>query len=468
MHSIIALFIKITVLTVISIFVCGCNLSPDYTRPVSPIPNTYNIETEGNGEISSISLPWKTFFKDHALQRLITLALINNRDLRISLLNIEKTRAQYQIQQADLLPTINASAEVNTQRFPPDYSGTGSSTTSHQYAANLGFSTFELDLFGRIRNLTEQALEIYYSVEEDAKIAQITLIAEIVGLYLQLVADREILDITTATYQNRKNQYELIRNKFETGIASALELSQSRSIMEESRSNIASYQTRVGQDENYLSLLLGTVLPSDLPDVRKLSDIEVLADIPPELPSMLLESRPDIVAAEHRLKGMNANIGAARANFFPTVLLTGAFGTISTQTSDLFSGSYWQFLPQVRLPIFDYNRNTARLEVSEADHDIAIAQYEKTIQVAFREVVDTLIQRKNIDEQLSAETSLLEATIESFELANARYDVGIDSYLNVLDAQRSLYSAQQSYIATKLLRETNAIMLYKALGGGWQ
>jgi len=467
MRSIPTHVIKIAALTAIFILVSGCSLSPDYERPISPIPDTYSIVSDDVGKLSG-SLPWREFFKDPTVQHLIELAIINNRNLRISLLNIEKTRAQYQIQRADLLPTINASAEANTQRFPSYYSGTGSSATSHEYAATLGFSAFELDLFGRIRNLSEQALETYYSVEEQAKIAQISLISEIAGLYLQLVADREILDITVGTYKNRKSQYELIRNKFESGIASALEVSQARSLMEESRSNIASYQTRVKQDENYLSLLLGTNLPSDLPDIRNLSDIELLADIPAGLPSTLLESRPDIVAAEHKLKGMNANIGAARANFFPIVLLTGAFGTISSQTSDLFSGSYWQFLPQVRLPIFDSGRNTARLEVAEADHYIALAEYEKTIQTAFREVMDTLAQREHIDEQLSAETSLLMSTTESFELANARYDVGIDSYLNLLDAQRSLYNAQQSYIATKLLRETNALMLYKALGGGWQ
>ena len=468
MRSILTYFIKITALNVFFILAGGCSLSPHYERPPSPIPNTYSIGSEDYGEFSG-SLTWKEFFKDSAVQHLIELALVNNRDLRISLLNIEKTRAQYQIQRADLLPTINAGAEANTQRFPSDYYGTGSaSTTSHQYAATLGFSAFELDLFGRVRSLTEQALETYYSIEEKAKIAQISLISEVAALYLQLVADREILDVTIATYQNRKNQYELIRSKFESGIASALELSQAKRLMEEARSNIASYQVRVGQNENSLALLLGTALPSDMPDVRRLSDIEMLADIPAGLPSTLLESRPDIVAAEHRLKGMNANIGAARANFFPAIFLTGAFGTISTQMSDLFSGSYWQFLPQMSLPVFDSGRNTARLEVAEADRDIALVEYEKIIQTAFREVMDALVQRDNIVEQLSAETSLLESAIESFDLANARYDVGIDSYLNVLDAQRALHSAQQSHIATKLLRETNALMLYKALGGGWQ
>ena len=307
-------------------------------------------------------------------------------------------------------------------------------------------------------------------MEEDAKTAQISLIAEVAGVYLQLIADRELLDITRATYKNRKGQYDLVNNKFQSGVASQLEVSQARSIMEEARSNVARYATSVGQDENYLALLLGAPLPKDLPEVRKLSQVQMLADLPEGLPSDLLERRPDIQAAEHRLKGANANIGAARANFFPRISLTGALGTISADARDLFGpgNHFWQFLPSVSLPIFDTGRNIATLQMSEADRSIAVAQYEKSIQTAFREVADTLVQRQFIGEQLSAETALLKSTTTSYNLASARYDVGVDSYLNVLDAQRSLYAAQQSYINTKLLRETNALTLFKALGGGWK
>jgi multidrug efflux system outer membrane protein len=304
----------------------------------------------------------------------------------------------------------------------------------------------------------------------DARSAQISLTAEVAGIYLQLIADRELLDITRATYANRKGQFELVRNKFNSGVASQLEVSQAQGIMEEARSNVARYETRVGQDENFLALLIGASLPGDLPDVRKLARMRMLADIPEGLPSSLLERRPDIQAAEHRLRAYNANIGAARANFFPTVSLTGAYGTINPDTADLFTAGaeFWRFLPQVSLPIFDTGRNIARLQMAEADRGIAVADYEKTVQNAFREVADTLVQRANIGEQMRAETALLKAASTAFSLASARYDVGVDSYLNVLDAQRSLYSAQQSYISTVLLRETNALTLYKALGGGWQ
>lgn len=453
------------------LLVSACTLAPKYQRPDAPIPVAYH---KGAGLFGPAQpdLGWRTFFADPCMQRLIEQALANNRDLRVAMLNIEKVRGAYRIQRADLLPTVEGAAASSAERIPSSMASAnmGQPYISRQYTASLGFSNFELDLFGRIRSLTEQALETYYSVEEDAKTAQISLVAEVAGMYLQLIADKELLDITSATYKNRKGQYELVRNKFTSGVASQLEVSQAQSIMEEARSNVARYATRVGQDENYLALLLGGPLPQDLPDVRKLSKVDVLADVPEGLPSSLLERRPDIQAAEHRLKGANANIGAARANFFPAVRLTSAFGTIGPETSDLFTGAgdTWKFLPSVTLPIFDTGRNIARLDVSEAEKKIAVAEYERTIQGAFREVADCLVQRQYIGDQMDAETMLLKSTTEAFSLASARYDVGVDSYLNVLDAQRSLYSAQQSYISTKLLREANALTLYKALGGGWR
>lgn len=446
----------------------ACTMAPKYTRPGAPISSEYH---KGAGLFGTATqdLSWKEFFADPAMQRLIGLSLQNSRDLRVAMLNIEKVRAQYRIQRADLLPTVAAAADAQSQRLPSDMR-VGGAGISRQYSATLGFSAFELDLFGRVRSLSEQALETYYSVEDDARSAQISLVSEVAGMYLQLIANKELLDITRATYKNRRGQYELVRNKFNTGVASQLEVSQAKSIMEEARSNVARYETGVGQAENALALLIGGPLPTDMPDVRKLSRIKMFADIPEGLPSSLLERRPDIQAAEHRLKAANANIGAARANFFPTISLTGSLGTISTDTSDLFGGGagFWSFMPQVSLPIFDTGRNIARLEMSEADKQIAVAEYEKSIQNAFREVADTLVQRRFIGDQMDAESSLLKSTTTTYNLASARYDVGVDSYLNVLDAQRSLYNAQQSYISTILLRETNAITLYKALGGGWR
>ncbi len=445
----------------------SCTMAPKYVRPDAPIPNTYGAGASGVGG----ALPaWKEFVRDVPMQRVVELALLNNRDLRISMLNIEKTRNMYRIQRADLLPTIAGGASGSNQRVPGDISGTGESAVVRQYSASLGFSSFELDLFGRIRSLSEQALETYYSAEEDALTAQLSLIAETSGMYLQLVADRELLDITRETYANRQSQYKLILSKMQAGVASDLEVSQTKSLMEEARSSMARYEARVGQDLNFLVLLVGAPLPTDLPEVRKLKDVASLPDLPEGLPSALLERRPDIRAAEHQLRGYNANIGAARANFFPTITLTGAVGTLSTDYDNLFQGPArtWSFMPQIYLPIFDTGRNIAKLKVAETDRDIAVATYEKTIQSAFREVGDALVQRAYIGDQLSAERALVESTGKSYRLAMARYDVGVDSYLNVLDSQRSLYAAQQSLIGTLLLRESNALSLYKALGGGVQ
>lgn len=445
----------------------GCSLAPDYARPAAPVPGEYAADSTGEGGPPPA---WNDFFHDETMRRVIGLALENNRDLRVSLLNIEKTRAQYQIQRADLLPTINAGTGANIQHLPADFSGTGSKMVSRQYSASLGFSAFELDLFGRVRNLTQQALENFHAVEEDAKTAQLSLVAECAAVYLQLVADRELYDLTAATLENRQKSYDLIMRKFEAGIASDLEVSQARSILDEARANLAASAATVGQDENYLALLMGCPIPDDLPEVRRLADVRPLADLPQGLPSELLERRPDIVSAEHSLKAANASIGAARANFFPSISLTGSLGKMSLEYDNLFDGAArtWSFIPQITLPIFDTGRNMARLEVSEADRDIAVARYEKAIQTAFREVADALVQREHIDDQLAAQESLVAATGRSCRHASDRYDAGVSAYINVLDAERSLYTAQSGLIAARLLRESNALTLYKALGGGWE
>lgn len=462
-------FSIISALLMLGTLAGGCTLAPEYNRPEAPIPAEYAGDAGQTGE--EAALPgWRDFFTDPVMQRLIGVALENNRDYKAVLLNIERTRAQYQIQRADLLPTVGAAASANSQHMAAPFTGTGEEGVTRQYSATLGFSAFELDLFGRVRSLTESALEQYHSVENDARTSRISLMAEVAGVYMQLVADRELLDTTRKTYLNRKDQFELVNNKFANGVASQLEASQAESIMQEALSNVARYETAVSKDENYLALLLGAELPDDLPEVRRLADVRPLADVPEGLPSSLLERRPDIASAEHRLKAANANIGAARANFFPTISLTGSLGSLSPDASDLFKGGtdYWQFMPQFYLPLFDTGRNTARLEVSKAEKEMAVALYEKSIQSAFREVRDTLAQRRNIGNQLEAEEALLRATSTAFALASARYEAGVDSYLNVLDAQRALYNAQQSHLATRLLRETNALTLFKALGGGWE
>ena len=444
----------------------GCTLAPQYVRPDAPIPNTYGSSDTGKEEELAA---WKIFFQDKTMQRLISSALENNRDLRVALLNVERARAQYRIQRADLLPTINATANSSSELLPADFSRTGEAEVEHQYTAGLGFSSYELDLFGRIRSLIEQALESFYSLEEESKAAQITLIAETAAMYLQLVADRESHDLAVATAENRQQELDLIITRFRRGLASDLEVSQAETLLHEAKVKVASSATKIEQDSNALALLMGTPLPSDIPEIRKLADISPLPDVPAGLPSSLLERRPDILAAEHTLKGANANIGAARANFFPRISLTGSFGKMSSEFDSLWdtASKTWSFLPQISLPIFDMGKNLAQLNVSKAERELAVTRYEKSIQTAFKEVSDALAQRRHIGAQLSSQESMVASSARSYSYAATRYKTGISHFVDVLDAQRSLFAAQNDLISVHLLRETNALNLYKALGGGW-
>lgn len=444
----------------------GCTLAPQYVRPDAPIPATYGSSDTGKEEDLAA---WKIFFQDKTMQRLIRMALENNRDLRVALLNVERARAQYRIQRADLLPAINATAGSSSELLPADFSRTGEAEVEHQYTAGLGFSSYELDLFGRIRSLSEQALEAFYSLEAESKAAKITLIAETVAMYLQLVADRESHDLAVATAKNRQQELDLMMTRFRHGLASNLEVSQAETLLHEARVNVASSATKIEQDSNALVLLMGTPLPTDIPEVRKLADINPLPDVPAGLPSSLLERRPDIIAAEHALKGANANIGAARANFFPRISLTGSLGNMSKDFDSLWDAASgtWSFLPQLSLPIFDMGRNFAQLKVSKTERELAVTRYEKSIQTAFREVSDALAQRRHIGAQLASQKSRVVSSARSYRYAATRYKTGISHFVDVLDAQRSLFAAQYELISVHLLRETNALNLYKALGGGW-
>lgn len=453
------------ILLAAALLASGCTLAPNYERPEAPVPEAYGQ----NGAEGETSLAGAEFFTDPVMRRVVEIALENNRDLRISVLNIESVRAQYQIQRSSLLPEIGASGAHTSQHLPADFSGTGSKAVSRQYSASLGFSSYELDLFGRVRSLTEKAYQTYFAAEENANSARISLVAETAGMYLQLVADREQYDLTRATLQNRQESYDLIKRKFEAGVASDLELAQAQSVLDEARASLAASATQVGQDENALSLLMGAPLPEDLPEVRRLADVAPMQDVPAGLPSSLLERRPDILSAEHLLMAANADIGAARANFFPSISLTGSLGKLSADYSGLFDGATrtWSFMPSIYLPIFDGGRNMAQLDMANAQRDIAVATYEKSIQSAFREVADALVQREHIGDRLEAQRSLADSTARSYRHASDRYDAGVSGYINVLDAQRSLFTAQSGLISTRLLRETNALNLYKALGGGW-
>ncbi len=454
----------------------GCSLIPAYQQPAAPVPATFAGDPGGSGGTAAApvaELGWRDVFTDRALQRVIEMALANNRDLRVAVLNIEKARAQYRVQDAALFPTVNASAGGNGSRTPGDLSASGASTVAHSYSATLGFSAYELDLFGRVRSLNAQALEQFFSTTEARRSTQITLVAEVANAWLTMAADQDQLKLAQDTLASQGNTYKLNQRSFELGVASALTLRQAQTSVETARVDVEKFTAQVAQDRNALVLLVGAdlpgeLLPSALPDAATAA-ASPLASIPPGLPSDLLQRRPDILQAERDLKAANANIGAARAAFYPRISLTASAGSSSASLSNMFQGGSrsWSFAPQVSLPIFDGGANRANLAIARTDRDIYVAQYEKAIQTAFREVSDALAQRGTLGRQLAAQQALVEATADSYRLSDARFKRGVDSYLSVLDSQRSLYTAQQNLISTRLSRFTNLVTFYKTLGGGW-
>jgi len=459
------------ILTIICL--AGCTtLAPKYTRPEAPVPAewpkgpAYKDSAVTPGAPAVADIGWREFYVDEQLQKVIGLGLNNNRDLRVAALNIEKARALYRIQRAELFPTVNAAGIGSRQRLPASVSGTGQSMTVEQYSVNLGVSSWELDFFGRIRSLKDRALEQYLATEQARRSAQISLVAEIANVYLTLAADRESLKLAQNTLESQEATYNMIRRRYEVGASSELDLRQAQTRMEAARVDVATYTRQVALDENALNLLIGSPVPAELLP-GELDAVTALKDITTGLPSEVLLRRPDILQAENQLKAANANIGAARAALFPRINLTTIIGTISDELSGLFkSGSgAWTFASQIIQPIFD-TRLRWGLKAVKADREIALAQYEKAIQVAFREVADALAQRGTVGDQIAAQESLVQASAETYRLSNARYTKGIDSYLSVLDAQRSLYAAQQGLIAIRLARLTNLVTLSKVLGGG--
>jgi multidrug efflux system outer membrane protein len=463
-------------LLIAAMIVClaGCTtLAPTYTRPAAPVPAAWPSGLAYKDARAASTAPpvadikWRDFFVNEKMRKVIDLALVNNRDLRVAVLNIEKAQAQYRIQRAELFPAVNAAGSGSKQRLPASISGTGQSMTVQQYSVNLGFSSWELDLFGRVRSLKDRALEQYLATEQARSSTQISLVAAVANAYLTLAADRENLKLSLSTLEAQQTSYNLIKRRYEVGASSELDLRQAQTRVDAARVDIARYTGQVALDENALNLLVGSPVSVEL-FPGELGAVTLLKDITPGLPSEVLQDRPDILQAENQLKAANANIGAARAAFFPRITLTTGFGTAADDLSGLFkSGSEaWTFAPQIVLPIFDAGSRWAGLKAAKADREIALAQYEKAIQSAFREVADALAQRGIMGEQMDAQQSLVHAVSESYRLSNARYKSGIDSYLTVLDAQRALYGAQQGLIALHLARLTNLVTLYKVLGGG--
>jgi len=456
-------------------FLAGCaTMAPKYEQPVAPVPAAWPSGPsykDGAGAPAAkavADIPWQEFFVDPQLRKLIALALENNRDLRVAVLNIERSRAQYQIQRSELLPKVDANATGTFQRLAEDFSGTGLPMTLHQYNVGLGVSSYELDLFGRVRSLKDQALEQYLATEQARRSVQISLVSQVAATWLTLASDRERLQLAKETLASQQESYRLIQRRYEGGVSSALDLHQAQTSVDAARVDIARYTTLVAQGENALNLVVGAPLPTDLLPQSLTASLTSLQDLTPGLPSDVLLRRPDILQAENQLKGANANIGAAQAAFFPRITLVSSVGLGSDDLGGLFeSGAFvWKFAPQISLPIFDGGSNQANLTVAEVDRSIAVARYEKAIQTAFQEVADALAQRGTIDEQLAAQQSLTDATSGSYDLSRARYEKGVDSYLPVLDSQRSLYSARQNLISTRLSRLNNLLTLYKVLGGG--
>jgi outer membrane protein, multidrug efflux system len=452
----------------------ACTLEPKYLRPDAPVAMAeHNIVSGTPAE----DLGWRAFFPDPQLQQLIVLALANNRDFRVAALNVQTAQARYRIQRADLFPTIAASTSEQAQRLPASVleaslPGGGASAQGsieyRTYTAGVGFTNFELDLFGRIRSLDHARLQQYFSYEETRRSAQITLVAEVANAYLAVLMDQTLLDITRQTLESQSDSYNLTRKMFERGTTTELALRQSESTVDTAQVNLAQYARALAQDRDALQLLLGAPIPDGIDLSAGLDRPDVVSAVEEAIPSDVLVKRPDVLAAERLLKAANADIGAARAAFFPAIELTGSLGSASTDLSDLFKHNSlaWAFAPQISVPLFAGGANEANLEVAKLARATAVAQYEKAIQIAFREVADALAARSYLDDQLAAQRALVTASRDAYHLAQMRFRGGVDNYLSELDAQRSLYSAQQQLQIVRLQRFENLVTLYKTLGGG--
>lgn len=468
-------FVMLTLATALA----GCSLAPTYERPEAPVSATYpsgeayaqqRVAAQDQASIADIG--WRDFYSDPLLQNLISMALTANRDLRIAALNVEQARAQYRIQRSEVLPSAGVGGEGAVQRLPADLSNTGSSNISRSYQVGA-VAAWELDLFGRLRSLSDQALESYLAQDETRIAMQLALISETASAYLTLRSDQELLSLTKSTLASQQNSYDLTKQSYDAGVATELDLSQAEVSLRTAQRDLAQYTRRIAQDRNALVLLVGQPLPADI--LAQLDQATSLPDdigppsLPAGLPSDLLTRRPDIRAAEHQLRGANAYIGAARAAFFPTISLTGSAGTASSSLGGLFDGGSgaWSFAPSISIPIFAGGSLQAGLDVANVRKSIQIANYERTIQTAFREVSDALAGQGTLQTQIVAQQQLVAAYQRAYDLSRQRFDQGIDGYLSVLDSQRSLYSAQQVLVDTRLFRLNNLVSLYRVLGGGW-
>jgi outer membrane protein, multidrug efflux system len=443
-----------------ALLLAGCSFIPKYERPAAPVAEAFPYPSAKEGT-PPLELPWQQFFPDAKLRGLIATALANNRDLRIAVLNIAQARAQYDIRRADQLPTVGATATAS--RAP---NAVGKETTL--YSANLGLSSWEIDFFGRIASLSQAALAQYLATEEGRNAAQVTLVASIANTWLSLAADEELLALTKDTLATRAESLRLTRLRFENGAASEIDFRLAQSLYETARATYAQQQRQHAIDVDALALLVGQPVPPQFEVGITTAGVQ-LPDVPAGVPSDVLARRPDVRQAEQQLVAANANIGAARAAFFPRISLTAGVGSASPQLSGLFSGGSWAYTvaPSLFQTVFDAGRNRANLASAQVGRDIAVAQYERAIQQAFRDVADALAGRATFGDQLDAQARVVEAESVRFRLARLRYDNGVASYLDLLDAQRSLFTAHQALVQARLARLQNQVQLYRSLGGGW-
>ncbi len=468
----------------------GCSFVPRLERPAAPVATEWPGGASGrDGAVAAADLPWQDFVHDAQLRELIALALANNRDLRVAIQAIEQARAQYDIRRADTVPTVGASAS-GSRSAPNPYAAMGGPSVASTYSVGIGVSAWELDFFGRVAALKDVALANYLATEEARKSAQISLIAAVSSTWLQLKTDTELLALAERVLGTREQSLRLTQLRLEHGASSALDVRLAESLAANAQATRAQQQRLRAQDINLLTLLVGQPLPPQLippvpttatpaapssltqasAAIAPAADLPTFTALPSGLPSDLLLRRPDIRAAEQQLIGANANIGAARANFFPRIALTGSVGRVSSDLEGLLGSggrTAWSFGPSITLPIFDMGRNQANLDAARAAREIAVAQYEKAIQTAFREVADALAARTTLADQLAALQAQAKAERDRFRLADLRYRNGIANYLDLLDAQRSLFAIEQALAQTQLAQRANEVQLYKALGGGW-
>ncbi|HXM80489.1 MAG TPA: efflux transporter outer membrane subunit [Burkholderiales bacterium] len=459
------------VTSVITLAACS-TMQPAYERPAAPVAGEFPAgpayKAGPAGGSPAVDIGWRDFLADPRLQRLVELALQNNRDLRVAVLNVAQVQAQYRIQRAALLPQVSGFADASHSRTPGSLTQSGNPLVTHTYEAGVS-AAWEIDFFGRLRSLSDAALEQYFATAYARQAAEILLVSQVADQYLTMLAFDEQLAVTKQTLETAQASYKIVKLQFDTGTAPELTLRQAESVVEQANATNAALVRARAQAENGLVLLVGQPLPADLPAPLPMGEEKILADIPAGLPSDLLTRRPDILQAEAVLRAENANIGAARAAFFPRISLTGSLGTASSTLGGLFGGGSqaWSFLPSITVPIFEGGALRANLDVAKIQKDIGIAQYEKAIQTAFREVADGLAARGTYDEQLAAQARYTTTQQRSLELADFRYRNGADTYLNVLIAQTAFYNAQLTLVSTRLQRLTNLVDLYRSLGGGW-